>query len=1040
MAVTCPKCRLTNADTFRFCADCGTQLSSAKDIRPGVTETLQTAVRELTTGSTFAGRYQVIEELGHGGMGKVYKVFDTDVKEKIALKVLRPEIGLDAETVERFSNELKLARKISHRNICRMFDLGKADGTTFITMEFVPGEDLKRLIRKSGQLGAGRAVSIARQVGEGLAEAHRLGVVHRDLKPQNIMVDEDGNARIMDFGIARSLKVKGITGAGIMIGTPEYMSPEQVEAKEIDQRSDIYSLGIILYEMLTGRVPFEGDTALSVAMKHKGEIPISPKQRNPAIPDDLSHAILKCLEKDRINRYQTAADVVSELDKIEKGIPTTERIVPPRKTLASKRITVQFEVKKLTIPAIALIGVIAAGLLIWKVIPRKASVPAPSDKPTLAVMYFKNNTGDQKLDHWRTALSDLVTADLTQSRYIRVVSGDMLFNVLRQLDLLEAKAYSREELIKVAQRGGASHILVGDYSRAGNNFRINVAIQKADSGESLGAQSVDGKGEENIISMVDELTKKIKVGLKLTPEEIASDIDKEVGKITTSSAQAYRFYDEGRNLHHKAEFRESIGLMEKALALDPGFAMAYRSMAMSYNNLLMFSDKTKYLQKAYELKDRLSDRERYIIEGDLFRETEKTYPKAIEAYTQLLKLYPDDTIAGTNQAILYSEIEEWDQAIERYQVQVRNGERTFFPYGNQSEALMAKGMYDKAREVLELYIATFGEHTSIREDLALSHFYQGNYDLALVEARIIRSFDPDNVMSLILEGIISQCRGDYAEAEKKYLEVLNTKELGYHLYARVALAALNSLKGRLAETRAQFTQGLGLAEKLGDNWWMAVYHTMLSGLYLGSRKPEEAIKESDLAWNVAQKANNDLRWQRRALFYKGLAYLEAKAMNAARKTADELKKMCDEGMNKKDIRYHHYLSGMIELEKKNYSSSIEYFQKAISLLPYQHEIGPFTNDQAMFGEALALAYDNAGDKEKARKEYESIASMTMGKLYRGDIYVRTFYKRGRIDEELGLKDRAKEMYRKFLDLWKDADPGIPEVEDAKARLAKLIGS
>ena len=210
-----------------------------------------------------------------------------------------------------------------------------------------------------------------------------------------------------------------------------------------------------------------------------------------------------------------------------------------------------------------------------------------------------------------------MTNDLTQSRYIRVVSGDMLFNALRQSNLLEAKAYSREDLVKVAQRGGASHILVGDFSRAGDDYRMSPVLQKADSGEPLGAQSVDGKGEENLISMVDELTKKIsKTNLKLTPEQIASDIDKEVGKITTSSTQAYRYYDEGRNLHHQAEFRQSIGLMEKALALDPGFTMAFRSMAMSYNNLLMFSDKTRYLEKAYELKDRLSDRERFIIEGD----------------------------------------------------------------------------------------------------------------------------------------------------------------------------------------------------------------------------------------------------------------------------------------------------------------------------------------------------------------------------------------------------------------------------------------
>ena len=218
-------------------------------------------------GSLFAGRYQVIEELGKGGMGRVYKVLDTEVNTKVALKLIRAEISEDPETVERFRNELKTARDISHKNVCRMYDLGKEAGSYFITMEYVPGEDLKSMIRMSGQLGLGTAVAIARQVCEGLAEAHKRGVFHRDLKSSNIMVDREGTARVMDFGIARSAKVKGITGAGVMIGTPEYMSPEQVEGKEVDARSDIYSLGIILYEMVTGRLPFEGDTPFSVGVK-----------------------------------------------------------------------------------------------------------------------------------------------------------------------------------------------------------------------------------------------------------------------------------------------------------------------------------------------------------------------------------------------------------------------------------------------------------------------------------------------------------------------------------------------------------------------------------------------------------------------------------------------------------------------------------------------------------------------------------------------------------------------------------------------------
>jgi len=1028
----CPKCQAENPKTKQFCADCGTQLPAPDDHPLVFTETLQTPVHELATGSTFANRYQIIEELGKGGMGKVYKVFDQEVQAKMALKLIKPEVSADKNTIDRFRNELKIARDISHKNICRMYDLGREAGNYFITMEYVSGEDLKSFIRRSRQLVVGTAIFIAKQVCEGLAEAHRVGVVHRDLKPGNIMIDKEGNAKIMDFGIARSISVKGITGAGVMIGTPEYMSPEQVEGKEVDKRSDIYSLGIILYEMLTGQVPFEGDTPFTIGVKQKSEIPKDPGEMNAQIPQDLSRLVLKCLEKDKERRYQNADELRADLEKIEKGIPTAERPVPKRKTVTSKPITLTISRKKFFVPLSMLVAIAIIGIGLWRFLPKHHVAPPPTGKPTLAILYFENISGDKSLDPWKTALTELLITKLSQSKFISVLDGNTIYSILKRLSLDEAKKYTKEDLLKIANQGKATYTLSGSLMKAGPNLIMTLSLQKPHTGEVMSTPSIECKGEEEIFPKVDDLAKTIRSDMNLSPDQIAEDIDKHLGTITTHSPEAFKDFSAAHNLQRRGLNRESIAFYERAIALDPEFASAFLLLGLAHGNLGYWAKQDEYLQKAFGLRDRVSERENLLIQATLFYSSERTLAKAEGVFKTLLQLYPEDYFGNVLLGLLYEEWEEWNKAAERYEVCIQHQYDPTYPYGNQAGAYRAQGLYDKAREVCDYYLDSFGDNATIHLYIAGTFLCQGQYENALKEIDRASFISPLEA-SFPTKGDVYCCMGDLSRAEIDYQSLLSAEEQIYHLTGRFRLGALYMLQGRFEKSKEQAKWGTEQAEKLADDSLVYDSHVFLAGIYLRSGKYNEALEECNKALNSAVKAESLTR-QIRALHLKGLTCLKMKSIDEAKRTADELKRLIDRWPNKKFLRYYYHLIGTTELTEEKYSDATKDMDKARSLLPFQNS---GSDEHALFVDSLASAYYRAGNLEKARTEYEAITMLTTGRLRYGDIYAKSFYMLGKIAEQQGDKTHAREQYQQFIELWKDADPGLPEVEDAQKRLATI---
>ena len=670
------------------------------------TKTLETTTDELARGTVFAGRYEIIEELGAGGMGRVYRAFDTRIKEEVALKLLRPEVASRPKTVERFRNEIRLARKIVHKNVCRMFDMGEERSTHFITMEYVAGEDLKSFIRRVGQLPVGKAVLIGRQIAEGLTEAHKIGVVHRDLKPGNIMIDKDGDAKIMDFGIARSLAGGGTTVEGAIIGTPEYMSPEQVEGKEKDRRTDIYALGIILFEMVTGRVPFEGATPFSIANKHKTEPAPDAAALNPQVPQGLSRLILRCMEKPPERRYQTTEELLLDLGTIEAALPATEpttgRMPSRTRPRSSREITVKFRPRRLVVP-IAIVLVLAGAFFLWRFVfrPKPAPGPAASSMPTLAVLNFENLSGDKNLDSWSGILPELLITGLGQSRFVNVLPREDTAAILNRLGLREAKGFTSKDLVKIAAEGKITRIVTGSFIGSGGNIIITmtVRIRKRET-SSRERRSNAGSGRE--VVQADDLQLRIKRGLNLSDEQLSADAEiyKKLEIATTSSADAYKFYLEGRRLHGTGSCEESIAYMEKAVEIDPQFAMAYRSMASSYSNLGDSGKALKFGRKALELSERLPELERMLIKA-FYSQLVGDIRQAIDIDEQLLKAYPDNLMARGHLGVLTPDLEK-RIALRDFVFQRHKTGITAF---NLANAYMEKGLYQKAEENLSTLFA-----------------------------------------------------------------------------------------------------------------------------------------------------------------------------------------------------------------------------------------------------------------------------------------------------------------------------------------------
>jgi tetratricopeptide (TPR) repeat protein len=590
----------------------------------------------LANGQQFGARYHIIKLLGIGGMGAVYHAWDEELGVAVALKVIRPEIAADPATAEdlerRFKRELVLARQVTHKNVVRIHDLGEIDGIKYITMPYIAGRDLATVLKREGRLPPDRVMLLARQIAAGLAAAHDAGIVHRDLKPANIMVDDDGQACIMDFGIARS--ASGSHTVGVVTGTLEYMAPEQARGQAVDQRADIYAFGLILYDLLIGGRQSRSDSAVADLMQRMTQAPAPPRTINALIPEALDQLIVRCIEPDAAARYQTSAEVGAAIARLDSQGHAIAGAVAPAAP-ARRR-------SPLAVVAIVVVAVAAAAGVLGVRAMRRAPPPLFTAEPvSLAVVPFRNGSGDAAADAWGVSLAEILRSELGQSAQLRTVPSDRLRQVLHDLHLSANSEFDAATLRRLGEFSNAKTIVWGQFVKIGSQIKVLATLQDLRENGGTTTLNADAADENGLLAAVEQLAVQVRQKLATSPE-ILKQLTAAAIKPSSRSFEALRFYNEGNDLVRQGNHADAVKRFIASTQEDPQFALAYSKLGQARAALGYDEEAKNASRRAVELSEALPPAEKYLIQANDARVRNDT-KKAIAAYENLALASPNDS-------------------------------------------------------------------------------------------------------------------------------------------------------------------------------------------------------------------------------------------------------------------------------------------------------------------------------------------------------------------------------------------------------------
>jgi tetratricopeptide (TPR) repeat protein/predicted Ser/Thr protein kinase len=1045
MSLRCPECHADNSEDSRFCRHCATPLLHPvpPELASAPTLIYSLPLPELTPSTIFADRYLVIDKLGKGGMGKVYKVLDQEINESVALKLIKPEIAANRETIERFQNEIKIARRITHKNICRMYHLSREKDTFYITMEYIQGENLKKMIRMTKGMNLGTALSIAEQVCQGLAEAHRLGIVHRDLKPQNIMLDEEGGVRVMDFGIASSVETKGATLPGMMIGTPEYMSPEQIDGGQVDARSDIYSLGIILYEMLTGKTPFSGDTPWSVVLKHKNDRPHDPREINPEIPEAMSRIILRCLEKQKEKRYQSADELLAALQGIKEEHTQVEIRLKARQVAKARRPFLRIPAKKVGGWVVAVAFLILIGMTAFKMIVQKPAPVAAKDVVKMAVISFENQTGDPAFDYLQDAIPNLLITSLEQSDLFHITSWERLRDLQRQLGKEDQRVIDSDLGIELCRMDGMHALIRGSFMKAGDTFVTDVKVLDVETKGLLKTVSARGEGVDSILKkQIDDLSREIGKGFG-REEPVTRVKATPIAEVTTNSLEAYNYFLRGREEYEKFYQDDARRHLERAVELDPDFAMAYSYLAMVYAALGNSPAYEETIKKLEKIGSKVTGKEGLYIQALLAshgKSKDQTYEDILR---EIIAEYPEEKRARLDLAARLNFTGKLEEAAKELDLLLKL-DPNFGPalnlvayvYGNQKK-------YDLAIQYFKKYAAVSPGDANPYDSMGELYFSMGKFDEAVEKFKeaigIKPDFGSDNKISYIYA-----LREDYAGA----LDWIDQF---------IAAAPSNGLKAWGCQLRAVYDHLLGKTEAafadlerangyaLADNDFYnanSLYRSRIwisydLGRYGDFLRYAKERFEFQAEKSLQSGPLNDIVFA----CYQGLSEIRQNRPDSAHAELAKIKatglEATDQEKPTVDMAYNHLLSEIL-IAQGEPDKAIAAYKKIGGPDIRIGGIGTLIFHGVLYIlDIPARAYLSKGQLDKAIAEYEKLISPDPVVREYELIHPLSRFRLAELYEKKGESAKALKQYGKLALIWKDADPDFAEAQKVKERLATL---